>query len=617
MKTGRCILGLASLALACAALAEPPPSARHPDAPEPEAPIGEGARRLDIILDDGTRLAADLYLPAAAGRYPVLIEVTPYGRRTPISFAGEHAFWTQRGYAYLIVDARGAGDSEGELAFMADARRDGPQIVAWAAAADWSNGRVGMRGSSYSGTYPLQTAATNPRGLACISPNANFQSGFDGPPYLGGAFMLGWAIGWTPFVDRHLSRPLPQVDYDALLAHRPLITADAAAFGAAIPLYRQMLEHPVADSFWAEAHLAVEDYRRIDVPTLSMTGWYDTTVPGTIANYRAVSALAANAGDHWLVVGPWDHGGASEGGYDRASGQPVHAMGPIAIGAEGFKPGQRMAAEFFDWCLKGDGARPAWSRVQVFVPGQDRWIEADRLPLAGTTRRRLYLGGEGPANAPASRGALREAPGAPGTDTYLHDPANPVRADRLVEGRRMIVYGPDDLSAQLRREDVLTYTTPVLDRPMTLLGNAALHLVVETDVPDTDFLALLEDVAPDGSAVRLGSGWAGVIRTRYRNGLGRTEPMIAGKPTRLRINLLENGHTLAQGHRLRLSILSSAYPFINVNPGTGNDIATDTAPPRPARQKVHHGGTHASALEIEVLEEAPASAPARPGRPRR
>jgi putative CocE/NonD family hydrolase len=605
MTTRHPALGLALLALATSALAEPATPPRHPDAPAPEAPITLGAKEVEIVLKDGTRLVADLYLPEAPGRYPVLIEVTPYGRRTPISFAAEHAFWTGRGYAYLIVDARGAGNSEGRISFMADARRDGPQIVAWAASADFSSGKVGMRGSSYSGTYPLQTAATNPEGLACISPNANFQSGFDGPPYLGGAFMQGWAIGWTTFVERNLPRPLPQVDFDTLLKHRPLITADEAAYGAPIPLYRQMLEHPVADSFWAEAHLAPEDYRRIDVPTLTFTGWYDTTLSGTIANYRAISGLAANPRDHWLVLGPWDHAGASDGGYDRTSGQPMDAMGPIAIESNGYRPGQRMAAEFFDWCLKGESARPAWSNVQAFVPGQNRWIEADRLPLDGTRRHTFYLGGTGPANAPGSKGVLATEPGAPGVDTYVHDPLDPVRADKLVNGRRVMIYGPDDVSAQLRRGDVLTYATAALDKPMTLLGNAALQLVVESDAPDTDFIALLEDVAPDGSAIRLGSGWAGVTRARYREGLGRTEPLAAGVPTRLRINLMEHGHTLKEGHRLRLSILSSAYPFVSVNPGTGKDIAHDTDPPRPARQKVHHGQKYASALTLEVLDDAP------------
>lgn len=606
MTTRHPALGLVLFALATSALAEPAAPPRHPDAPAPETAIGQGARQVEIVLKDGTRLAADLYLPEAPGRYPVLIEVTPYGRRTPINFAAEHAFWTGRGYAFLIVDARGAGDSEGQISFMADARRDGPQIVEWAAAADWSSGKVGMRGSSYSGTYPLQTAATNPEGLACISPNANFQSGFDGPPFIGGAFMQGWAIGWTTFVDRNLPRPLPQVDFDTLLKHRPLITADEAAYGAPIPLYRQMLEHPVADSFWAEAHLAPEDYRRIDVPTLTFTGWYDTTLTGTIANYRAISGLAANPRDHWLVVGPWDHAGASEGGYDRTSGQPMDTMGPIAIESNGFRPGQRMAAEFFDWCLKGKAARPAWSNVQAFVPGQNRWIETDRLPLEGTRRQTFYLGGRGPANAPDSKGVLAIEPGAPGVDAYVHDPLDPVRADKLIEGRRVMIYGPDDVSAQLRRDDVLTYATAVLDKPMTLLGNAALQLVVESDAPDTDFIALLEDVAPDGSAIRLGSGWAGVTRARYRDGLGRTEPMVPGVPTRMRINLMEHGHTLKEGHRLRLSILSSAYPFVSVNPGTGKDIAHDTDPPRPARQKVHHGQQYASALTLEVLDEAPA-----------
>lgn len=578
---------------------------RHPDAPYPESPIGENAQLVQIPLGDGTTLTGDLYLPSGAGPHPVLMEVTPYGRRSPYTFSGEHGFWTGKGYAFMVVDARGAGTSGGTLRFMADARRDGPKIVEWAARQPWSTGKVGMRGSSYSGSYPIQTAVGNPRGLACISPNANFQSGFDGPPYLGGAFMQAWAIGWTPLVVPGLAGKTGRVDYDALLAHRPLMTADAAAHGVEVPLYRQLLEHQTADAFWADAHLSVEDYRRIDVPTLAFTGWYDTTLPGSIANYRAMRALSVAGPDQWLVVGPWDHSGASEGGYSRDEGQPIAKIGALPIAPNGFKPGQRMALAFFDWCLKGTATRPTWPNVQMFVPGQDRWITADRLPVPGVKARTLFLGGTGPANAPASQGQLLMAPVAGGTDIYIHDPANPVRSDTRVQGKRVQLYGPEDISAELTRPDVLRYATGPLPAALTLLGNASLMLHLKADVPDIDIVALLEDVAPDGTAIRLGSGWAGVLRARYRNGPARLEPLQPGEPTRLRVNLLENGHTVKAGHRLRLSVFSSAYPFVSVNPGTGNDIAADTASPRQARITLLRGGAYPSALTVEVLEAAP------------
>lgn len=590
---------------ATASLAGP---TRHPDAPDPESPIGQGAQVVSIPLQDGTTLKADLYLPSGTGRFPVLMEVTPYSRRSPLSFAAEHAYWTGKGYAYLIVDARGTGESGGSFSFMADARRDGPQIVEWAADQIWSAGKVGMRGSSYSGTYPLQTAIGNPRGLACISPNANFQSAFDGPPYMGGAFMQSWAVGWTPLVDPALANRTKRVDYDALLAHRPLATADVAAHGFEVPVYRQLLEHQTYDAFWAEAHPTVEDYRRVNIPTLGFTGWYDTTLPGTISNYRALRALAQSGGDQWIVIGPWDHAGASEGGYSRDDGQPVAQIGVMSIEQEGYRPAQRMASEFFDWCLKGSAPRPAWSPVQMFVPGQNHWIDADSLPVPGVATQTLYLGQDGPANAPGSGGRLVAAPGDPGTDRYVHDPANPIRSETVLDGRKMQLYGPESVADQLKRPDVLTYATEPLARPLTLLGHASLELHVQSDAPDTDFVALMEDVAPDGSAIRLGSGWAGVLRTRYRFGPGKMQLMQPGAINVLRVNLLENGHTLRQGHRLRLSVFSSAYPFISVNPNTGNDIATDMAPPRKATQTVLHGTASPSALRIDILQDTPRAA---------
>jgi putative CocE/NonD family hydrolase len=597
-----------SLALAVPALPQSA-SSRHPDAPPPASAVGEGATVVQIPLADGVILSGDLYLPKASGRHPVLMEVTPYGRRSTFSAGDEHQYWTEHGYALLIVDARGIGGSGGDFNFMTDARRDGPQLVAWAARQPWSSGKVGMRGSSYSGTYPIQTAVAAPKALACISPNASFQSAFDGPPYLGGGLMLAWALSWTTLVDREMAgRPIASqgfarpVDYDRLLRHRPLATADVAMHGREVRVYRQILAHQTFDAFWAEGHLSVEDYRRIGIPALAFTGWYDTTLTGSIANYRAMRALAASADDQWLVVGPWDHAHAIEGGYSKTTGQPVRRVGVQPVEDQGFLPGQRMAREFFDWCLKGTAPRPTWPAVQMFVPGQDRWLHADRLPVQGITRRSLFLGSQGRANAPQSDGTLTDAPRPPAMDRYIHDPSDPVRSDVTVDGRKIMLFGPQDVSRQLQRPDVLTYSTGPLPTPLTILGNATLTLQAETDAPDTDFMALLEDVAPDGSAVRLGSGWTGVLRTRYRNGPGKFEAMAPGETTALRINLLEIGHTLRTGHRLRLSVFSSAYPFISVNPNTGLDIATDDSPPRRARQTVRHGVTHPSVLTLEVLE---------------
>ena len=573
---------------------------RHPDAPQALGRAGEGATPISIPLDDGTTLVADLYLPDGAGPHPVVLEVTPYGRRGDYSSAGEHSYWTGFGFAMIVVDARGTGESGGKFTFMADARRDGPQIVEWITRQAWSTGKVGMRGSSFSGTYPIQTAIARPRGLACISPSANFQSGFDGPPFLGGAFMQAWALSWPTNIMPTLAGKLSSVDYDRLLGYRPLLTADVAAHGVELPVYRQFLAHQTSDDFWAEVHLTAEDYRRVNVPALAFSGWYDTTLTGSIVNYRAMRGLAASANDQWLVVGPWDHSGASEGGYSRDTGQPIDKVGSLSIESKGYKPGQHMTREFFDWCLKG-APRPSWPSVQMFVPGRNHWIAADRLPVPEMESRTLYLGSLGSANAPASRGLLLAEPGAEAFDEYRHDPAKPVRSDVAQGSRKVQVFGPSDVSIQLARPDVLTFATPPLREPMTLLGNARLSIFAESDAPDYDLVALLEDVAADGSSVRLGSGWAGALRVRYRGGPGQLRPVKPGETVKLEVNLLEHGHTLKEGHRLRLSVFSSAYPFISINPSTGNDIATDTAPPRPARITIRHGASYPSALTFEIL----------------
>jgi putative CocE/NonD family hydrolase len=137
-----------------------------------------------------------------------------------------------------------------------------------------------------------------------------------------------------------------------------------------------------------------------------------------------------------------------------------------------------------------------------------------------------------------------------------------------------------------------------------VIGGVKLQIHAASDAPDTDFTASLSDVFPDGHAVQLGSRVTGIIRARYRLGFDKEVLLKPGEIAPMSIDLFDIGHTFLAGHRLRIDVSSSAYPAFNVNPNTGNPIATDTAEPRSAHQKIYHDASHASALELPVVPEA-------------
>ena len=153
-----------------------------------------------------------------------------------------------------------------------------------------------------------------------------------------------------------------------------------------------------------------------------------------------------------------------------------------------------------------------------------------------------------------------------------------------------------------RRDDVLVYTTEVLEAPLSMLGRVWVVIHASTDARDTDFVAKLTDVYPDGRALLLGTWPAGVIRARYREGRDREVLVTPGEVEEYRIELFDMGHTFLPGHRVRIEITSSAHPFINPNQNTGNPVATDVEW-RDAQQIIYHDQERPSYVLLPVLPE--------------
>ncbi len=568
---------------------------RSPDAPAAAPTTSPVPRVVSIPMRDGVRLAGDLYLPQQAGRYPVIIEATPYGRRSALTFNNERAFWPAHGFAVLYIDVRGQHDSGGTFTFLHDGDTDGPDMIEWAAAQDWSDGKVGMRGSSYSGIYPWFAAKGGAPHLKCMNVNAAPANPFEGVPYSGGALAQSWAIDWIgSFTDKRL-HPGVKVNYDRLRTHRPLMTLDVAARGVKLKTYREVLKHPTFDAFWRSMSLTPADYARINIPTLAFVGWFDGLVAGTVAHYRAMKRYSRAAGDQFLIVGPWDHATASDGGWDFASGDRVATVGNFRLPDQAFLPGQRLTLAFFNWCLK-DAPRPTMPSAQLYITGADRWIARDLYVSAEVGRTAFYID----ANK-----RLSTAPGRGPADRYVYNPMRPAPSAVLVAGSSRPLSAPIDLAPMLRRSDVLVYTSPPFAKPTTLLGEIGLELYAASTARDTDFVARIEDVAADGRATRIGSA-PGVIRARYRKGFDREVSLTPGAVEHYRMSLGEIGHQLATGHRIRLSITSSAYPAISINPNTGNAVASDTATPIRATQTIFHDARRPSRLLLPIVTLPPA-----------
>lgn len=539
-------------------------------------------------MRDGVQLASDVWMPEAPGRYPTIVIRTPYLKTMDLLEAPKRgAFWASKGYVLVIQDVRGRGDSEGQFSFFAGDAEDGYDTIEWIAEQPWSNGRVGMMGVSYLGTVQWLAARAHPPHLVCIAPTAPAGRWTEELPYQGGAFMHQWALNWINGTSGRISQGenATGVDAERLLAHRPLLSADSA-MGRTMPLYRAFLENPLMNDYWRKIQFSLDDFATIDIPTLTVTGWFDGDQPGALFYWRGLEARAPDKSKHFLVAGPWDHVQTFVGGATK--------IGELEVGQASIVDNQDLHLRFFDWCLAQRTERFDQPRVRVFVTGSNQWRSFDSYTPSAVEERTFYLSSGGRANSLAGDGRLTTAaPGNEPPDHFTYDPKRPVPSD--IGGA---TYAIDRRPIQ-RRDDVLVYTSEELTSPVEVIGNIQVTVSAATDGRDTDFTAVLTDVYPDGRAVALGSS-IGIRRGRYRFP-NREALLTPGKVEQYPIELFDIAHRFEPGHRIRIEISSSAAPQFNPNQNTGNPIATDTAW-RVARQTVHHDRANSSSIRLPVLK---------------
>jgi putative CocE/NonD family hydrolase len=226
--------------------------------------------------------------------------------------------------------------------------------------------------------------------------------------------------------------------------------------------------------------------------------------------------------------------------------------------------------------------------------GENRWRDETQWPLERTNFVAYYLHGEGHANTADGDGTLgAQVPGLEEPDRYGYDPDDPVPT----AGGRYVGGGVRDQDANQARRDVLVYTAAIQDRPIELTGPIDAYLHVSTDGPDTDFVAVLCDVHPDGFVQNLAEG---IVRGRFRNSFDDPQPMEPGTVYELHIPLGNISHVIAAGHRIRLHVTSSNFPRWDRNTNTGEriDKATRT---RVAEQTLFHDTLRPSHLILPVV----------------
>jgi len=542
-----------------------------------------------VAARDGVTLATDAYLPPAAGDgTPVrtIVGRTPYNKNNA-AYPKLAASWNGRGYALVVGDVRGRGDSDGEFTPYVNEGGDGYDTIEWVADQPWSNGDVVLMGASYGARAGWLTALTRPPHLrafiASVSPSDPFVEFPNGQSPM--------MVSWYRLVMGRMLQHADDIDWMTVYDHLPLGTLDEAA-GFSSPHWKESLVFPPSESR-DERMRYQHRYSDVDTPVMHISGWYDDEQIGTPLNYRGMVSQArsekARRGQR-LLMGPWGH--AVNAGSK---------LGEVEFGPDAVIDLDGHQAAWLDWVLGGgidDEAVEAPSApVRIFVMGENAWRDEQEWPLARTRFTDFFLHTDGAANSRLGSGRLDTAKpvGDQPPDTFVYDPARPVPF--ITAPRSSQLGGPDDYSAVELRGDVLCYTSAPLEQDTEITGPVQLVLHASSSAVDTDFTAMLVDVHPTGFCQRLCDS---MIRARYRSGHDEARLMEPGKVYELTIDLWNTSQVFFAGHRIRLDISSSAFPKYDRNLNTGEPIATGTRMVQ-AENSVRHDSAHPSRLVLPVI----------------
>jgi uncharacterized protein len=552
-----------------------------------------------IPMRDSVLLMADILRPSGDGPHPVLIYRTPYGKRGAVEDYTIFRKAAERGYAVVIQDVRGRHGSGGEFDPYRQEGRDGYDTIEWAASQAWSSGQVGTFGLSYPGAVQWLAAIERPPHLKAMVPAMTFAT----PRtffYAGGVWDLSW-ISWVWFniapdarVRNGIAGPTTYEDAaaqwtrvrDNFLSYLPLRSLPALKQVA--PWYYEWLNHPPGDPWWNWAELQGK-YSRTKAAVLNLSGWHDEAYgpSGAIRNFQGLAAARGRAGlRSRLIIGPWTHG-VDATGRTRAGEREMGDQAAIDY--------DELILRWMDRHVRGiDNGVDQEPAVRVFVMGENRWLDAPSWPLRGTRLETLYLAGPDTTSPqgrllPAINTELEEF------SIFESDPSNPL-VDPYAED-----YGAHDYRSLVSREDVLTFETGPLDRDLRVVGAMAADVYLSVDGEDTDLWVRVQDVAPDGTAYNLMHPGLDVLRASYRNRTRLPERLTPGRIYRLRLDNLLTGNLFRQGHRVRIQLSTTFFPWFSRNLHSGDsEIFSDTI--QPARITVYHDRRRPSKIVLPVVE---------------
>jgi len=508
-----------------------------------------------VMMKDGVRLATDIYLPNAEGKYPVILVRTPYNKK---GLEKGGALYTSKNYVLITQDVRGKFESEGQFYPFVNERTDGLTTVDWIRRQPWANGKIGGWGGSYVGYTQWAIADV----LDAITPELTSANMY-GLIYPGGVFSLATAFNWGLIVD---AKTVNHVKPDKILDSYwilPLSVADDSTTKD-IAYINDWLAHETDDLYWQ-----TQNHRKIaTAPVFSRAGWYDIFLMPQILDFQFLDDEIRIKSR--LIIGPWCHGKQAwendYGGGEKKGNKTIWMTG------------------FLDENLKDqpfDYADPVYKDkiYNLFVMGRNEYYASNTWPPKAVEFTPYYFAPENllSADLPSKEGKLE----------YTYNPADPFpNKGGTFLGMNVGAAVQNENSS---RNDQLIFETDFLESELILLGPLSATLYASSDVPSTDFYISLHDVMPNDTIINIQESGK---RVDMESGINKID-----------IDIWATGYQLNPGHRLRVVITSSLFPRYNRNLNSGEPIYSANTITK-ASQTIFYG-KHPSSVTLPILKWKP------------
>lgn len=589
-------------------------------------------QKVMMPMRDGVRLSTDIYRPKTDEKVPIIFSRTPYnfnsyrdGKESNRTYQRAYEA-VKRGYAYVVQNERGRFFSEGNWDILGTPLTDGYDAFSWMKEQDWSNGKIGTYGCSSTAEWQMAVAALDHPAHAAMVP-MGFGAGVgrvgefneQGNWYRGGAvqmLFIPWLYGtqhdvMAPRLPKDISQEdllrvqrfydmapeYPKVNWVEGLNHLPVQDIIKNVNGSK-GIFDKMVVRKPNDPAWFKGGLYHDD-QEIGVPSFWFVSWYDVSTSPNLALYNHVSKNTKDKkirDNQYLVIAPTLHCR-----YTRATENTIvgeRNLGDARLDYDALIYG------WFDYWLGGqkNGILEKTPKVQYYVMGANEWKSSEVWPPKNAKMEKFYLSSNGDANSLFGNGKLtKEIPGKEKSDSFTYDPMNPVTSygGNVCCTGGAIDGGSFDQRHMETRNDILVYSTDVLEEGVEVSGFIETTLYVGSDAKDTDFTIKLIDVHPDGSAYNLDET---IQRVRYREGYDKEVFMKEGEVYKVNLSAMSTSNYFKKGHKIRVEISSSNFPRFTRNLNTGGNNF-DESQGVVAHNIIYHSSDYPSAISLPIIQE--------------